>query len=215
MRAYGANIEEMSRTQQAFTAGTRQLESSTRIITSLIGQTYWLGPVATTFVDQWNSVHAPALRRVGAILEGCAHTVVVNRDEQIQASADGGGVERSLVGPRFGQPQSAPSIADRVAANRKQMEADLASGVGDATLIKELLKDNVKVLVWDPQHGRIATVQGDIDTAELVVITVPGTGAKVSQYTAHGKETERARLRRPANQYQEFAGRRVDGERRR
>ncbi len=198
MRTYGANVDEMTKANGDFRQGSAQLQTSTQTISARLGETFWLGPAATTFANRWSTIHAPGLLRVGTSLETCARSLARNRDEQVRASAGGTVAGTAVAGTATlpAAPSSPPtslSVRDRMTANRIQMQTELANGTGDIALIKKLLDSHVDVLIWDPQHGRIATVQGDIATAALVVITVPGTGANIEQYTADGKETARAK----------------------
>jgi pimeloyl-ACP methyl ester carboxylesterase len=204
MSAYGANTGQLDAAKSAFLVGSMQLETTCRSVTELLSQTFWLGPAASGFVDRWNHVHAPSLRRSSQSLDECAQSLARNREEQLRASAATGGVAGAATSATQTSPTSPTgrgpttpgtvSAADRIAANRRQMEAELASGAGDTALLKQLLDGNVKVLLWDPKNGHIATLQGDLESADYVIITVPGTGANANQYTLAGKETERAEL---------------------
>jgi pimeloyl-ACP methyl ester carboxylesterase/uncharacterized protein YukE len=87
---------------------------------------------------------------------------------------------------------NAASPAERIAANRMQMERDLAAGVGDTALLKKLLDSNTQVILYNPAAGQIAIVHGNIATADTVIITVPGTGTTMSNYADGGIENRRA-----------------------
>jgi Alpha/beta hydrolase len=218
MPTFGANLDNMRGAAREFNDGSFQLLRSSEIVTALLSETFWLGPAATTFNDEWRSVHALSLRDVATSLATCSTTLTRNLTEQIEASrADGSGTSArfgaatmaasgisGVIGAAgvtgavgstgaSGPTGSANPTAALVAQNRRQMETELANGIGDTELLKKLLDGNVQVLLWDPKHGRIATVQGDVATADYVVITVPGTGTVIGQYTADGKETQRAR----------------------
>jgi Alpha/beta hydrolase len=82
--------------------------------------------------------------------------------------------------------------ADRIAANRVQMERDLSSGKGDLAILKSLLASNTQVILYRPEDGQIAIVHGNIATANTVIVTVPGTGTQMSNYVEGGIENSRA-----------------------
>jgi Alpha/beta hydrolase len=82
--------------------------------------------------------------------------------------------------------------ADRIAANRIQMERDLANGTGDTALLKNLLDSNSQVILYRPADGQIAIVHGNIATANTVIVTVPGTGTHMGDYGVGSTENRRA-----------------------
>jgi Alpha/beta hydrolase len=81
---------------------------------------------------------------------------------------------------------------DRIAANRIQMERDLANGTGDTAMLKRLLDSHTQVILYRPADGQIAIVHGNIATAHTVIVTVPGTGTHMGDYTENGIENRRA-----------------------
>lgn len=84
------------------------------------------------------------------------------------------------------------SPADRIAANRIQMEKDLAAGVGDTDLLRRLIDSNTQVVLYRPSEGQIAIVHGNIENAKTVIVAVPGTGTTMSSYGPNQLENRRA-----------------------
>lgn len=62
-----------------------EVDSATRELAALIADTDWFGADQAAFMNDWNSVHAPGLRRAGALLREAS--AAANQGAQAQERA--------------------------------------------------------------------------------------------------------------------------------
>ncbi len=216
MSAIGASPEQLDSTSLRFARGAETLTEAERRVSAAVAAAFWVGPVATNFRAQWAATLRPDMIRVSGSLAEAGRELTRQANEQRRASqADGGPMIRGEATSGSGavapssegegttsgrgaggswEPGPSPTeVSQRIADNRSRMEADLKAGTGDTVLLKKLLDSNTQVLLYDPQNNQIAIVHGNIETADIVVVTVPGTGTTPAAYAPGSSENVRAK----------------------
>jgi len=92
-RMYGADIEQLRTLATLFDDRSHHLQSAVDVIGGSVNEVPWFGPSSEFFRDEWESLHAPALRDAAAALQTGADRLRSNADDQETTSADlvGGG----------------------------------------------------------------------------------------------------------------------------
>lgn len=71
----GGDVEQLQTLGQAFTREQGTVEQLISQINSTLGATWWIGPQADTFREEWNSSFLPNLNNLATALGQCATNV--------------------------------------------------------------------------------------------------------------------------------------------
>lgn len=83
---HGMDIEAVRALATQFGAKENDITSLTNALTTQLNSTDWVGPDATSFRNDWASVHVPALRNVANALSNAQTAANRNANEQTSAS---------------------------------------------------------------------------------------------------------------------------------
>jgi len=75
MGQIGATIEEMQQLQQKFTSEAATVESLSSSISSQVESTWWVGPAAERFKEEWRNQFKPMLENLSRSLNECSAEV--------------------------------------------------------------------------------------------------------------------------------------------
>lgn len=132
---YGADIEALRQLSEGIARGGDALDGVFRAVEAAMpGPEHWGGPDGEQFRQEWNYVHAAALRQTSAALNEVAAKVRANADDQERTSEDLGGGGGGPLGAGIG----AAAVAGAGAAATGAAGVPGSSGV-DERLHRELL----------------------------------------------------------------------------
>ena len=85
MAQIGAEMEQLDQLRQVFTQKASEIEQLMSAIDGQVGGTWWVGPAADRFRDQWNGSFKPNLRNLQSALTD-ASGEVARRHSALQAA---------------------------------------------------------------------------------------------------------------------------------
>lgn len=86
MAVYGADVEQLEQLGRKFDEESQQLKHAISVVTNQLGQTWWQGPDAEKFRQEWDSTHKAALSRLAEGLTQAAQQVKKQAGEQRRVS---------------------------------------------------------------------------------------------------------------------------------
>lgn len=87
MAQIGAQMEQMQSLRSTFDREAGQVGELLSTINGQVGSTWWVGPAADRFRDQWNSQFAPTLRQLQTALQEAGAEVQRRHDALLQAGS--------------------------------------------------------------------------------------------------------------------------------
>lgn len=186
---WGADADALDAAAVQLEQAADQFDVSAGQLGSTLGGLRWLGNIAVSFSDVWNSRHRPGLARTAGFLRENAATLRRQAADQRRASNSDGTTSASGWGPAP-LPPSGVSPGGVIEARFEQYEqsvADYLSGLpADDPLRKAIegrLAQGYRIYYADLARGHIVWSTGNLATAINVVVTVPGTGTTVQSLT--------------------------------
>jgi hypothetical protein len=138
-------------------------------------------PAAVTGMDAFTAPVAPepGLLGSGPLLSALARAPVV---PAVAATAPGQAVlAPTLVAADLAEPALARELAGRISLFVSLAGGAAKTAVAAGTLLVPAADGAPRrVLEWDPAHGHLAEVAGDLATADRVIVFVPGTSTSLS-----------------------------------
>ena len=181
MSMYGADVDALEAAASQLDQAADQLDRSAGQLTSGLGAVRWLGAVAVSFSDIWNSRHRPGLATTAGFLRDNAQVLRKQAAEQRNASREeAGGILRA----------SPTTPATQIEARFEQYEQSVADYLSRLpaddplrTAIEARLAQGYRIYYADLARGYIVWSTGNLATAKNVVVTVPGTGTTAQSLT--------------------------------
>jgi WXG100 family type VII secretion target len=87
MAQIGAQMEQMVSLRSTFDRESAAVGELLSTLSNQIGATWWVGPAAERFRDQWNSQFAPTLRQLQSALQEASGEVQRRHDAILQAGS--------------------------------------------------------------------------------------------------------------------------------
>lgn len=87
MAQIGAQMEQMLSLRSTFDRESAQVGELLSTLNNQIGATWWVGPAAERFRQQWNSQFAPTLRQLQSALQEASGEVQRRHDALLQAGS--------------------------------------------------------------------------------------------------------------------------------
>jgi len=87
MAQIGAQMEQMQSLKGTFDREAGQVGELLSTLSNQVGATWWVGPAADRFRDQWNSQFAPTLRQLQSALQEASGEVQRRHDALLQAGS--------------------------------------------------------------------------------------------------------------------------------
>ena len=108
MSMYGADVDALEAAASQLDQAADQLDRSAGQLTSGLGAVRWLGAVAVSFSDIWNSRHRPGLATTAGFLRDNAQVLRKQAADQRNASnSDGPGTQpHARTGPDVRDPET-------------------------------------------------------------------------------------------------------------
>lgn len=75
MPVYGADVEQLDQLGRRLDEEAQKLKHAISTVTTQVAQTWWKGPDADRFRQDWDSTHRAALARLGESLQLAAQQV--------------------------------------------------------------------------------------------------------------------------------------------
>lgn len=86
MAVFGADVEQLEQLGRKFDEESQQLKQAISVVANQLGQTWWQGPDADKFRQEWDSTHKAALARLAEGLQQAAQQVKKQAGEQRRVS---------------------------------------------------------------------------------------------------------------------------------
>jgi uncharacterized protein YukE len=85
MAQIGGSIEEMRQLQTAFAREAGSVGQLAAAVTAQVGQTWWVGPAADRFRDQWHAEFRPMLVQLQQALDSSSQEIGRHAEALMQA----------------------------------------------------------------------------------------------------------------------------------
>lgn len=86
MAVYGADVEQLEQLARKFDAESQSIKQAISTVANQMGNTWWQGPDANKFRQEWESTHRAALSRIAESLQQVARQVKQQASEQRRVS---------------------------------------------------------------------------------------------------------------------------------
>lgn len=86
MAVFGADVEQLEQLGRKFDEESQRIKQAISTVTGQIGQTWWQGPDANKFRQEWESTHRSALTKMAEALQQAAQQVKRQASEQRRVS---------------------------------------------------------------------------------------------------------------------------------
>ena len=87
MAQIGAEMEQMQTLRSTFDREAGSVGELLSTLSGQVGSTWWVGPAAERFKEQWNSQFAPTLRQLQSSLQEASAEVQRRHDAILQAGS--------------------------------------------------------------------------------------------------------------------------------
>lgn len=86
MAVFGADVEQLEQLGRKFDEESQKIKQAISTVASQMGNTWWQGPDANKFREEWESTHRSALTRMAEALQQAAQQVKKQASEQRRVS---------------------------------------------------------------------------------------------------------------------------------
>lgn len=86
MAVFGADVEQLEQLGRKFDEESQKIKQAISTVANQMGQTWWQGPDANKFREEWESTHRSSLMRISESLHQAAQKVKQQANEQRRVS---------------------------------------------------------------------------------------------------------------------------------